>query len=126
GSTPAFAGGWLPGMVLLGIGAGMTFPNLPGTAVASAPGGGFATATGMNSVARAVGAAIGVAVVVTIIGTPTQATAFALFRAAWTFGAACLFVTGLGCMLVGTSSRARLRRRRQAMPPDPMPRGRSR
>src|SRR5262249_35533453 len=90
-----------PGMVLLGIGAGMTFPNLTGTAVASAPGGGFATATGMNSVARAVGAAIGVAVVVTIIGTPTQATAFALFRDAWTFGAACLFVTGLGCLLVG-------------------------
>ena len=101
GTTPDFAGRWLPGMVLLGIGAGMTFPNLTGTAVASAPGGGFATATGMNSVARAVGAAIGVAVVVTIIGTPTQATAFALFRDAWTFGAACLFVTGLGCLLIG-------------------------
>jgi NTE family protein len=101
GPTPDFAGAWLPGMVLLGIGAGMTFPNLTGTAVASAPGGGFATATGMNSVARAVGAAIGVAVVVAIIGTPTQATAFALFRDAWTFGAACLFVTGLGCLLVG-------------------------
>ena len=101
GTTPDFAGGWLPGMVLLGIGAGITFPNLTGTAVASAPGGGFATATGMNSVARQVGAAIGVAVVVAIIGTPTPATAFALFRDAWTFGAACLFVAGLGCLLVG-------------------------
>ncbi|HYB47323.1 MAG TPA: MFS transporter, partial [Streptosporangiaceae bacterium] len=59
GTRPDFAGQWLPGMVLLGIGAGTAFPNLTGTAVASAPGRSFATATGMNSVARQVGAALG-------------------------------------------------------------------
>src|SRR5262252_2131812 len=101
GTTPDFAGQWLPGMVLLGIGAGTLFPNLSGTAVASAPGGSFATATGMNSVARQIGAAVGVAVVVAIIGTPTPATAYAAFQHAWTFGAVCLFVAGLGCLLVG-------------------------
>jgi NTE family protein len=101
GTRPDFAGQWLPGMVLLGVGAGILFPNLTGTAVASAPGGSFATATGMNSVARQVGAALGIAVVVAIIGTPTHATAYALFRQAWTFGAVCLFVAGLGCLLVG-------------------------
>ena len=101
GTTPDFAGQWLPGMVLLGIGAGTLFPNLSGTAVASAPGGSFATATGMNSVARQVGAALGVAVVVAIIGTPTPATADAVFHDAWTFGAVCLFVAGLGCLFVG-------------------------
>ena len=99
--TPDFVGEWLPGMVLLGIGAGTLFPNLSGTAVASAPGGSFATATGMNSVARQIGAALGVAVVVAIIGTPTSATAYAVFHDAWTFGAICLFVAGLGCLLVG-------------------------
>jgi hypothetical protein len=88
-------------MVLLGIGAGTLFPNLSGTAVASAPGGSFATATGMNSVARQIGAALGVAVMVAIIGTPTPATAYAVFHDAWTFGAICLFVAGLGCLLVG-------------------------
>ena len=101
GMTPDFAGQWLPGMVLLGIGAGTLFPNLSGTAVASAPGGSFATATGMNSVARQIGAALGVAVVVAIIGTPTPATAYAAFQHAWTFGAVCLFAAGLGCLLVG-------------------------
>ena len=101
GVTPDFAGQWLPGMVLLGIGAGTLFPNLSGTAVASAPDGSFATATGMNSVARQIGAALGVAVVVAIIGTPTPATAYAVFHDAWTFGAVCLFVAGLGCLLVG-------------------------
>ena len=100
GVTPDFARQWLPGMVLLGIGAGTLFPNLSGTAVASAPDGSFATATGMNSVARQIGAALGVAVVVAIIGTPTP-TAYAVFHDAWTFGAVCLFVAGLGCLLVG-------------------------
>jgi NTE family protein len=101
GTTPDFAGQWLPGMVLLGIGAGMAFPNLAATAVASAPGDSFATATGMNSVARQVGAALGVAVVVAIIGTPTPATAYAVYYHAWTFGAVCLFAAGLGCLLIG-------------------------
>jgi predicted acylesterase/phospholipase RssA/CRP-like cAMP-binding protein len=101
GTTPDFVGQWLPGMVLLGIGAGTTFPNLTGTAVASAPGDSFATATGMNSVARQVGAALGIAMVVAIIGTPTSATAFAVFHGAWTFGAVCLFAAGLGCLLIG-------------------------
>ena len=101
GTRPDFAGQWLPGMVLLGIGAGVLFPNLSGTAVASAPGESFAMATGMNSVARQVGAALGVAVAVAIIGTPAPATAVAVFHHAWTFGAICLFVAGLGCLLVG-------------------------
>ena len=101
GTTPDFVGQWLPGMVLLGIGAGTLFPNLSGTAVAAAPGESFATATGMNSVARQMGAALGVAIVVAIIGTPTPATAYAAFQHAWTFGAVCLFITGLGCLLVG-------------------------
>src|SRR5215472_6044937 len=101
GTTPDFVGEWLPGMVLLGIGAGTLFPNLSGAAVASVPGKSFATATGMNAVARQIGAAVGVAVVVTIIGTATPATAHAAFQHAWAFGAVCLFIAGLGCLLVG-------------------------
>ena len=88
-------------MVMLGIGAGTLFPTLSGTAVGSAPGGSFATATGMNSVARQIGAALGVAIVVAVIGTPTPATAYAAFQHAWIFGAVCLFAAGLGCVLVG-------------------------
>ncbi len=101
GITPDFVGEWLPGMVLLGLGAGTLFPNLSGAAVASAPGQSFATATGINSVARQVGAAFGVALVIAVIGTPTPATALQAFDHAWTFGAICMFVAGFGCLLVG-------------------------
>lgn len=101
GTTPDFVSEWLPATILLGIGAGMTLPNLSGAAVASAPGDNFATATGLNSVARQVGAAMGVAIVVAIIGTPSPQEAPAAFDEAWLFAAGCLAAAGLGCLLVG-------------------------
>lgn len=105
GTSPAFVTQWLPGTVLLGIGAGLLFPNLTSAAVASAPGGAFATATGINSVARQVGAALGVAVSVAIIGKPVTVPAAArAFEGAWTFGSACLFAAGLGCLLIARHS----------------------
>jgi NTE family protein len=131
GPTPAFVSEWLPGIVLLGIGAGTLFPNLSGAAVASAPGEGFATATGVNSVARQVGAALGVAVVVAILGTPSPLEAPAAFDRAWTFGAACLIFAGLGCLLVGRlaggeapglAEAARSMLRRAPDVPTPLPR----
>jgi NTE family protein len=101
GVKPDFLAEWLPGIVLLGIGAGTLFPNLAGTAVASAPGESFATATGLNSVARQVGAALGVALVIAIIGNPSPLDALNAFDDAWRFAAVCLGVAGIGCLLVG-------------------------
>src|SRR5215217_2873043 len=131
GPTPAFVSEWLPATVLLGLGAGITLPNLSGAAVASAPGESFATATGVNSVARQVGAALGVALVVAILGTPSPLEAPAAFDRAWTFGAACLIVAGLGCLLVGRlaggeapglAEAARSMLRRAPAVPPPLPR----
>ena len=104
GPSPAFFSEWLPGTVLLGIGAGLLFPNLTSAAVASVPGGAFATATGINSVARQVGAAVGVAVSVAIIGKPSAQEAMRAFDGAWMFGSACLFAAGLGCLLIARRS----------------------
>ena len=96
-----FLGVWLPGMFMLGLGAGTLFPNLSGAAVASAPGVRFGTATGLNSVARQLGAALGVAVVIAILSRPAPHEALAVFDDAWRFAAACLLLAGLGCLLVG-------------------------
>jgi NTE family protein len=101
GVRPDFVGIWLPGMVFLGIGAGILFPNLSAAAVSSAPGESFAAATGLNSVARQLGAALGVAIVIAIIGTPAPQEALAAFHNAWTFSAAALLLAGLGCVAVG-------------------------
>jgi EmrB/QacA subfamily drug resistance transporter len=104
GASPALLSQWLPGIVLLGIGAGTLFPNLTSAAVAAAPEDRFATATGMNSVARQVGAAFGVALVVAIIGMPSPSQVMPAFENAWTFGSLCLFAAGAGCLLVGRLS----------------------
>jgi NTE family protein len=104
GLSPDFVGEWLPGMIILGIGAGTLFPNLSGTAVASAPGEAFATATGLNSVARQVGAAFGVAAVIALLGTPDPLDPGSVedaFDSAWTFSAVCLLLAGIGCLAVG-------------------------
>lgn len=104
GAAPDYMTQWLPGMVLLGIGAGALFPGLSAVAVASAPGDGFGTATGLNTVARQVGAALGVAAVVAIVQSapPTQpAAVLNAFDHAWVFAAGCLVAAALGCVLVG-------------------------
>ncbi len=100
GMRPDFVGEWLPGIVLLGLGAGTLLPNLTAAAVAAAPGAEYATSTALNSVARQVGAALGVAIVIALLGTPTAATAAEAFDRAWTFGAVCFALAALGCLLV--------------------------
>lgn len=95
GATPDFLGGWLPGMTLLGVGAGLTFPTLSGVAVDSVPGPRFAVATSLNSVATQVGAALGVAVLIAIVGEPSGSETFRSFQHGWLFAGACLLAGAL-------------------------------
>jgi EmrB/QacA subfamily drug resistance transporter len=106
GLHPDYLSRWLPGMVLAGIGAGIVFPNVSSIAVASAPESSFATATSLNGVLRQVGAALGVALVVAIIGNPTPLTALHAFHDAWTFGACALLAAGLASVAIGRVSTA--------------------
>ncbi|MFC6015694.1 MFS transporter [Plantactinospora solaniradicis] len=68
GVEPNYLTEWLPGSFLTGIGNAMAFPVLTGVAVASLPISRFATGSAVNATARQVGAALGVAVVVAILG----------------------------------------------------------
>jgi EmrB/QacA subfamily drug resistance transporter len=97
GSEPHFVEQWLPGMIVLGIGAGLTFPTLSAAAVGSLPGERFAMATALNSVARQIGAALGVAILIAIIGAPGPAEALDVFRNGWLFAAACFGAGALIC-----------------------------
>jgi NTE family protein len=98
GASPDFLGGWLPGMLILGIGAGLTFPTLSGAAVGSVPGPRFAVATSLNSVARQLGAALGVAVLIAILGTPTPPQALHHFEHGWLFAGGCFLVGSIACL----------------------------
>ncbi|HXN38342.1 MAG TPA: DHA2 family efflux MFS transporter permease subunit [Solirubrobacteraceae bacterium] len=98
GMRPHFLGEWLPGMVVLGIGAGLTFPTLSGAAVGSVPGPRFAVATSLNSVARQVGAALGVAILTAILGNPSRVGALRAFEHGWLFAGTCFLIGSLSCL----------------------------
>ena len=105
GPVPDFLGEWLPGMVILGIGAGIAFPVIGSAAVAEVTGGRFATATGINSTARQLGAVLGVALLVAIVGTPAPAEIAAAFDRGWIFAAACFTATAAGALAIGRIAR---------------------
>jgi len=99
--TPDFWGAWLPGQVLSGIGVGATLPILGSATLAAVPGGRFATASAVNNSARQIGAAIGIAVLVAIIGTPAPETVADGLRHGWVFTAGCFVVTAVVALFIG-------------------------
>jgi NTE family protein len=104
GVSPHFLSGWLPGMLILGVGAGLTFPTLSTAAVGSVPGPRFAIATSLNSVARQLGAALGVAVLIAIIGTPTPPQALHAFERGWLFACGCFIAGSIACLALVVKS----------------------
>lgn len=84
------------GMMLLGIGVGLTFPTLMGAGTAALPPSSFATGSGILNMARQTALALGVAVFVAVLGNPTTpAERLAAFQYCWWIMAA---VT-LACLL---------------------------
>jgi NTE family protein len=101
GASPDFWRDWLPAILVLGVGAGATLPTLGAAAVAAAPGGRFATATGLNSVSRQLGAVLGVAVLIAIIGTPAPTEVLHAFHTGWGLAAGCFLAVAVLAPLLG-------------------------
>ena len=70
GAEPDWVGIWLPGACLTGIGIGLAFPTLGSAAVRDIPDDAFATASAVNAAFRQVGAVLGTALLVAIVGNP--------------------------------------------------------
>jgi MFS family permease len=83
--TPNYASSVLVGMLLTGIGVGLTLPTIMATASSALPPTSFATGSGVVNMLRQTGLALGVAVLVAVLGTTTHdgAGAVAAFRHAW-------------------------------------------
>jgi EmrB/QacA subfamily drug resistance transporter len=72
GAEPDYLGIWLPGASLTGIGIGLAFPALGSAAVRDVPVDRFATASAVNAAFRQVGAVLGTAILVAIVGDPAS------------------------------------------------------
>jgi EmrB/QacA subfamily drug resistance transporter len=74
----------LPGMLVTGIGVGLTLPSLMSTAASSLPPPSFATGSAVVNMLRQVGFAVGVAMLVAVLGSVHGAAAeLTAFRHGW-------------------------------------------
>ena len=81
---PDYLRWWLPQTLVTGLGVALTFPVLSAAAVSGLAPSSFAVGGAMNQTARQMGAVLGVAVLVAVLGTPTSlAQAHDRFRIAW-------------------------------------------
>ena len=91
GDRPAYASEYLPGLLVGGAGVGLTIPTLTGAGASSLAPERFATGAAVLTMGRQIGAALGVALLVAVLGqTGTSASAF---HTAWLI----TIVGGLAC-----------------------------
>ena len=102
GPTPHFVSEWLPGQILQGLGVGATLPILGSAALAGlAAGGSYATASAVVSSTRQLGAVIGIALLVIVVGTPARGVAEEALRRGWVLAAICFALVALGGVTLG-------------------------
>jgi EmrB/QacA subfamily drug resistance transporter len=83
-TEPAYLSRWLPISLVIGLGVALTFPVLSAAAVAGLPADRFGAGGATNQTARQLGAVLGVALLVAILGTPAgPADALGRFQWVW-------------------------------------------
>jgi EmrB/QacA subfamily drug resistance transporter len=98
GADPAYLTEILPGQVLTGIGVGLLLPSFTATAAATLRPEQLATGIGVQTMCRQIGAALGLASWVAIVGTPAPADAVDAFGAGWLFMAVTAVLAGLALL----------------------------
>jgi EmrB/QacA subfamily drug resistance transporter len=101
GPEPDYVGELLPGTILTGAGIGLVFPIVTEAATASLPAVRYATGSAVLQMARQIGAVLGVAILVAIIGTPTPFDGVGDFERSWVFMAISALVAGAAALAIG-------------------------
>jgi hypothetical protein len=84
GREPEYASALLPGWLIGGVGVGLALPAILSAATADLPQAEAATGSGVISMNRQIGTAIGVSLIVAALGTPADyAAAHTAFGHAW-------------------------------------------
>ncbi|OBI45165.1 MFS transporter [Mycobacterium colombiense] len=120
GSKPDFLGQWLPGQILQGIGVGATLPMLGSAALAGlAAGGSYATASAVVSSTRQLGAVIGIALLVIVVGTPAHGATEGSLRRGWVLAAVCFALVAIAGVLLGRTRHTAATAGEPELPPQP-------
>jgi EmrB/QacA subfamily drug resistance transporter len=105
GNAPAYVSEYLPGMIMSGAGVGLMIPTLTGAGASSLPPERFATGAAVLTMGRQIGAALGVAVLVAVLGTATRNAAD--FHSAWLISVAGGLSAGVALLALGPPLRGR-------------------
>ena len=102
GLVPDYVGEMLGGMILTGIGVGLTLPTLMATGTSSLPPNSFATGSAVVNMLRQIGLAIGVAILIAILGSPRSPNAVldVYARSSWVIAALALAGGWIGLALL--------------------------
>jgi EmrB/QacA subfamily drug resistance transporter len=99
---PNYVAGALGGMILTGIGVGLTLPTMMATATSSLPPQSFATGSAVINMLRQTGLVLGVAVLVAVLGTTASHDSATIdaFRRGWWVSAAISFVAIIPALIL--------------------------
>jgi MFS family permease len=101
GLRPDYFADMFPGLVIVGVGVGLTLPTMMASATSELPPENFATGSAVVNMLRQVGLAIGVAVLVAVLGTPSGAHALLdAFDHAWIVIAGFAAATALASLAI--------------------------
>ena len=101
GLNPDYLADILPGNVLVGLGVGLTLPTMMASATSELPAESFATGSAVVNMLRQVGLAVGVAILIAVLGTHSGAPALLhAFDHAWLVIAAFAAATALASLAI--------------------------
>jgi EmrB/QacA subfamily drug resistance transporter len=107
GDHPHYASEYLPGMLIGGAGVGLVIPTLTGAGASSLAPERFATGAAVLTMGRQIGAALGVAVLVAVLGT--HASSAADFHTAWLISVIGGLAAGAALTALGPSALSAVR-----------------
>ncbi|MBV9047844.1 MAG: MFS transporter, partial [Solirubrobacterales bacterium] len=118
GLQPDYLGEMLGGMLLTGIGVGLTLPTLIATGSSSLPPRAFATGSAVVNMLRQIGLAVGVALLIAVLGSPhSPGATVAAYQRAWNIIAAISLLSGAaGLALLSSRSRGAVQSQTAAVP----------
>ena len=101
GLQPNYVTEFLPGMLLGGSGVGLVIPTLASAVAASLPAARFATGSAVYGMTRQFGIALGVAVLVAVLGAPRGPEILGAFRTGWEVMAATAVASAIAAVAIG-------------------------
>lgn len=120
GPTPSYVSVWLPSSLLVGLGVGLCLPVLSSAAVHGLPPSRFAVGSAVNQSIRALGAVLGVALAIALLGRDPRTADLPTFQHVFALFVLCGFLTSTASIGIRTEPMAEVRAATEGSGGDPV------